>query len=228
MKEKKEKEPYVAPDRPGYRTVDLTTRFGMGNILGTVLAAVLFGACAGIAFLLFGHGLMDRLDTLDDEFVVPVGSWIVGFGVKAYTAVVIAKILYVVAWVLFIMLLSFIHEVIHVSTWAIFLGKNRKKGMLSMGIHGLTPYARCSCDTSVPGTFWGALMPMIVLGLIPFIIACIIGSPLLAIEGAFGLSAGGGDLLSGAKMVKYLRVKGAVAADSPERLGCVVYIPESA
>ena len=87
-----------------------------------------------------------------------------------------------------------VHELIHGLTWAYF-AKNGWKS-ISFGVMWkmLTPYCHCDEPMSIPGYMCGAMMPCIVLGVIPAVAALFIGSlPLLA-WGVFFIAAAGGDI----------------------------------
>ena len=87
-----------------------------------------------------------------------------------------------------------VHELIHGLTWAYF-AKNGWKS-ISFGVMWkmLTPYCHCDEPMSIPGYMCGAMMPCVVLGVIPAVVALFIGSlPLLA-WGVFFIAAAGGDI----------------------------------
>lgn len=87
-----------------------------------------------------------------------------------------------------------VHELIHGLTWTYF-AKNGWKS-ISFGVMWkmLTPYCHCDEPMSIPGYMCGAMMPCVVLGVIPAVVALFIGSlPLLA-WGVFFIAAAGGDI----------------------------------
>jgi len=87
-----------------------------------------------------------------------------------------------------------VHELIHGLTWTCF-AKNGWKS-ISFGVMWkmLTPYCHCDEPMSIPGYMCGAMMPCVVLGVIPAVVALFIGSlPLLA-WGVFFIAAAGGDI----------------------------------
>ena len=87
-----------------------------------------------------------------------------------------------------------VHELIHGLTWACYAKSGWKS--ISFGVMWklLTPYCHCDEPMHIPGYMMGAMMPCIILGVIPAIVALFIGSlPLLA-WGVFFIAAAAGDI----------------------------------
>ena len=87
-----------------------------------------------------------------------------------------------------------VHELIHGITWSFFAPQGWKS--ISFGViwKMLTPYCHCDDPMRIPGYMLGAIMPCIVLGIIPSIVALCIGNfPLLA-WGIVFIAAAAGDL----------------------------------
>ena len=87
-----------------------------------------------------------------------------------------------------------VHELIHGLTWACYAKSGWKS--ISFGVMWklLTPYCHCDEPMHIPGYMMGAMMPCIVLGVIPAIAALFIGSlPMLA-WGIFFIAAAAGDI----------------------------------
>ena len=87
-----------------------------------------------------------------------------------------------------------VHELLHGITWA-YYAKNGWKS-ISFGVkwEWLTPYCHCSEPLSKRAYLIGALIPLLVLGLIPAIISLFIGNMLLLIFGAVFISGAIGDI----------------------------------
>ena len=87
-----------------------------------------------------------------------------------------------------------VHELIHGATWACFAKSGWRS--ISFGVMWklLTPYCHCSEPMRIPGYMWGAMMPCIVLGIIPSIAALFIGSLPLLVWGIFFIAAAAGDI----------------------------------
>ena len=87
-----------------------------------------------------------------------------------------------------------VHELIHGLTWAFYAKSGWKS--ISFGViwKMLTPYCHCSEPMHIPGYMAGAMMPCVILGVIPAIVALFVGSlPLLA-WGVFFIAAAAGDI----------------------------------
>ena len=87
-----------------------------------------------------------------------------------------------------------VHELIHGATWAYYAPSGWKS--ISFGIMWkmLTPYCHCDEPMNIPGYMMGAMMPCVILGVIPSIVAMFIGNlPLLAL-GIFFIAAAAGDI----------------------------------
>lgn len=111
-----------------------------------------------------------------------------------------------------------VHELIHGATWAIFA----KKGFRSMKFGILkeyyTPYCHCKEPLQVKAYTIGAIMPAVILGFIPSIIAISIGSFGLLLFGIFFTIAAMGDF-----MIIYLiyrESKNTWVQDHPSEAGC--------
>ena len=87
-----------------------------------------------------------------------------------------------------------VHELIHGITWACYAPSGWKS--ISFGVMWklLTPYCHCDEPMHIPGYMMGAMMPCVILGVIPSIVAMFIGNlPLLA-WGILFIAAAAGDI----------------------------------
>lgn len=82
------------------------------------------------------------------------------------------------AYIIFLVLIL-VHEFIHGITWAFFSPKGWKSISFGFIAEYLTPYCSCNEPMKKHQIIIGALMPTIVLGFVPGIIAIFIGSSLL-------------------------------------------------
>ena len=87
-----------------------------------------------------------------------------------------------------------VHELIHGLTWACYAKRGWKSISFGVMWKMLTPYCHCDEPLSIPGYMMGAMMPCIVLGIIPSIVALFIGSLPLLVWGIFFISAAAGDI----------------------------------
>lgn len=113
------------------------------------------------------------------------------------------------------------HELIHGLTWACFSKGGWKS--ISFGIiwKMLTPY--CHCDQPLPLRAYliGCLMPLIVLGLVPWIVGLCFGMGLLIIWGVIFIACAAGDILIAWKLRH--EPPTATILDHPTEAGCTVY-----
>jgi hypothetical protein len=114
-----------------------------------------------------------------------------------------------------------LHEAIHGLAWVI-LGR-RPLSDVRFGFQWktITPYAHLQVAVPATAYRWGAAMPAMILGLLPYLVGLILSQGLLAWLGLFFIFTGGGDLL----VLWLLRgVDGdALTEDHPSRAGCYVY-----
>ena len=98
----------------------------------------------------------------------------------------------IVLLILAIIALTIAHEFVHGITWSLFSEHGMKDIEFGIMWNTLSPY--CTCASALPRSSYiiGALMPLVVTGLVPTVIALAIGSPwLLALGFVMTLSAGG-------------------------------------
>ena len=113
------------------------------------------------------------------------------------------------------------HELIHGLTWSIFAGNGFKSIKFGVLWKMITPYCHCKEPLRVDHYITGAIMPAIILGLIPAIAAIFIGNFILLLFGMFFTLAASGDFL----IIHALRKvkKDAYVEDHPSEAGCYVY-----
>jgi len=114
-----------------------------------------------------------------------------------------------------------LHEIIHGITWAKFAKAGFKSIKFGVLWKMLTPYCHCKEALNVKQYIIGAIMPAIILGIIPSVIAIIIGNLGLLIFGMFFTLAAGGDLL----MINLIRKENSsdLVQDHPSEVGCYIY-----
>lgn len=118
-----------------------------------------------------------------------------------------------------------LHELLHGAAWAYY--GQKQLSAITFGVHWatLTPYAHCREALTVEAYRIGALVPAIVLGLLPSLLAVFGGIPWLLFPGILFSAAAGGDLL----IIWLLRKERgtSMVLDHPDRAGCIVYDPPS-
>jgi hypothetical protein len=113
-----------------------------------------------------------------------------------------------------------IHEGIHALAWSAFGRMPLKRIRFGFQASTLTPYAHALDPMPARAYRLGALMPALLLGVLPFAVGVAISSVSLALYGMIFVFAAGGDLL-----ILWL-IRGvdprALVLDHPSRAGCIV------
>ena len=91
--------------------------------------------------------------------------------------------------------LVFVHEGLHGVTWALFAENGFKDIEFGLMKELLTPYCTCAAPLKKGQYILGALMPLIVLGLIPTVAGILSGSLFWTIIGLMMILSAGGDML---------------------------------
>ena len=122
------------------------------------------------------------------------------------------------------LVLIVVHELIHGVCWSIFTPHHFKDVEFGVMRSSLTPYCTCLVPLGKKQYIFGAVMPLLVLGILPMIVAIIIGNPDLLFLGILMADGGAGDIMiirrvlgyrSGAKEIVYM--------DHPTEAGGVVF-----
>ena len=113
------------------------------------------------------------------------------------------------------------HELIHGLAWSIFARNGFKSIKFGVLWKIITPYCHCKEPLRVDHYITGAIMPAIILGLIPAIAAIFVGNFILLLFGMFLTLAACSDFL----IIHALRKekKDAYVEDHPSEAGCYVY-----
>lgn len=130
-------------------------------------------------------------------------------------------------FVLFIVIFAALvlaHELIHGITWAIFAEHHFKDIEMGFMKEYLTPYCTCKVPLSKGAYIAGALMPLIVLGIIPTVIGIVCGSFLLLLLGLIMIISAGGDMIIVWLLLRYKsNSKDILLFDHPTQAGSVVF-----
>ena len=121
-----------------------------------------------------------------------------------------------------IMILGIVlHELIHGITWAKFAKEGFKSIKFGVLWKMLTPYCHCKEALNVRQYIIGAISPAIIMGIVPAIIAIMIGNLGLLIFGIFFTMAAGGDFL----ILNLIRKENSsdLVQDHPSEAGCYIY-----
>jgi hypothetical protein len=188
----------------GYKEEKLTIDLVKANIYGLLILipiAVIYGLPY---FFIWGDEIGVRNSTSWEPSLIP--------GTKPA-----GSILILISLVLGIIL----HELIHGITWYFFTEDGFKSIKFGILKQMATPYCHCKEPLQVYAYVLGAIMPAIILGLIPAVIATVIGNLGLLILAAFFTMAAIGDLM----IINLLRKEKGVSfvLDHPSEAGCFVY-----
>ena len=178
----------------GYARVDLTVGIVFANVVAIVVMVVLF-AIALPTFLMLHP---------ECDFVLSLQSLLI----------------FIVA----IFALTAVHELIHGLTWSFFAPGGFKDIEFGIMKDSFTPYCTCGAPLAKGPYILGALMPLIVLGIIPTIVAYATGSMLLLYIGIVMIAAAMGDVLI---VIEILRHKTDATEillfDHPTEAGSVIF-----
>ena len=121
-----------------------------------------------------------------------------------------------------LLLLTVVHELIHGVTWSRFT-KSFKDIEFGVIWKYLTPYCTCSEPLGKWQYITGALMPGLLLGIVPCIIGCIATDILFLAAGVLMTIAAGGDILIAKMILGNKASKKALYLDHPTEVGLVVF-----
>ena len=117
-----------------------------------------------------------------------------------------------------------VHEGIHGLTWSIFAENHLKDIEFGFMKEYLTPYCSCACPLTKGAYLLGALMPLVILGLIPTIIAIVIGHWWMLWIGFVMTISAGGDVIIAWKVIFHRSAAREVLyCDHPTQAGVVVF-----
>lgn len=113
-----------------------------------------------------------------------------------------------------------VHELLHGITWS--LAGKKPLSAVEFGVlwKALTPYAHCKVPLAIGAYRAGVVMPGVLLGLLPMVVALLTGAGWAMLFGMFFALAAGGDFLM---MLLTRKVRaGDLVEDHPTKLGCYV------
>lgn len=120
--------------------------------------------------------------------------------------------------------LTVVHELIHGITWGVFAKSHWKAISFGFIVQYVTPYCSCKDPLKKYQIILGALMPTIVLGIIPGIAAIFMGNTVVWLLAMFMIVGGGGDMACVVKVLMYRsHRKDKLYIDHPYELGIVAF-----
>ncbi|MBE7635139.1 MULTISPECIES: DUF3267 domain-containing protein [Tenacibaculum] len=114
-----------------------------------------------------------------------------------------------------------IHELIHGITWSLFSKKGLKSIKYGVLWKKLTPYCHCKEPLLLKNYILGAIMPAVILGIIPAVYSIISGNLVIFGFAIFFTMGAIGDFLIIKLIIKENR--NSFALDHPSELGCFIY-----
>lgn len=120
--------------------------------------------------------------------------------------------------------LTVVHELIHGAVWSLFCENGWKDIDFGFITQYLTPY--CTCATPLPRWSYveGALAPLVILGIVPYIAGLYSGSIFVFFLGIIMILAAGGDIMLTIKLLRF-KAQGeeVLIYDHPTEAGSVVF-----
>ena len=124
--------------------------------------------------------------------------------------------------ILFVLIVA--HELIHGLSWAIFAEHHGKDIEFGFMKQYLTPYCTCKVPLSKGQYIFGALMPLIALGILPMIAGILMGSMPVLPMGIIMADSAAGDILVVWKILRYTSAaESFVYIDHPTQAGGVIF-----
>ena len=118
-----------------------------------------------------------------------------------------------------------VHELIHGLTWSLFSEHHFKDIEFGFMKEFLTPYCTCTIPLSKSQYIWGALMPCILLGILPTALGILLGSSLWFWIGIVMILAAGGDIMIVMKVMAFKKQNESneiLVYDHPTQAGSVI------
>lgn len=120
--------------------------------------------------------------------------------------------------------LIFVHELVHGLAWVIF--SHNRLDDIEFGVMWkyLMPYCTCKQPLELGPYVAGGLAPLVLLGVVPFVIGIAIGNLPVTILGAFMALSATGDVMIVAKLLRFRTdAREVVTFDHPTEAGSVIF-----
>lgn len=119
------------------------------------------------------------------------------------------------------LILSVLHELVHGFVWHLYCDKKWKSIQFGIVLKLLTPYCHCKELLNVQQYRLGTIAPLLVTGILPYIISLIFGNFILMAISIFMVIGAGGDVTILLLLMK--EKSSAIICDHPSLCGCVLY-----
>lgn len=124
--------------------------------------------------------------------------------------------------ILYILVFGIIsHELLHGITWALMTKGGFKQLKFGINLKHLAPYAHFKKPLKVKSYLLGALMPLLILGIIPAIVGIASGDGFYLLFGLFFTWAATGDIIASIRLFNL--PMNSFVQDHPEKLGFIIY-----
>lgn len=178
----------------GYRRVELTVSIVKANIFAVVLLIPLLIAGGGL-FFLRNQSMSGGLGKMNPLL---------------FAALFFAMIV--------------VHELIHGLSWSLFAENHWKDIEFGFMKQYLTPYCTCGVPLKKGSYIFGALTPLVLLGILPMIAGILTNSLGLLLLGVIMADAAAGDILIVWKILRYRSEAGTIVyIDHPTQAGGVIF-----
>ena len=179
--------------RAGYVRKELTVGIMYANVFAVVLVIPVAAVCLGLFFLVNRGG---------GSFFAPGGFFV---------------------FCVLLLVLIVVHELIHGITWAAFAEHGWKDIEFGIMWQYLTPYCTCTVPLGKTQYIIGALMPLLVLGILPAAAGILFGSFGAVLMGIIMIDAAAGDILIVRNILQYKAAGTVVYMDHPTQAGGVIF-----
>lgn len=178
----------------GYSRVDLTVSIVKANIFAVLLL---------IPLAVIGVG----------GYLLRNGNLISSYRTGSFALMLIVFLVFIV-----------VHELIHGASWALFTEHGFKDIEFGFMKQYMTPYCTCLVPLTKKQYIIGALMPLIVLGILPMALGILIGSLPLLLVGILMVDSAAGDIMIVWMILKYRsQAREIVYMDHPTQAGGVIF-----
>ena len=182
-------------EQKGYKKTELTVSIVKANIFALILGIPVFAAGLGLFFLKFGKNGFTSMTFR--EFII----WIIGLFV-----------------------ITALHEFIHGFTWGLYSEHYFSDIEFGFMKKYLTPYCTCTEPLSKRAYVAGALMPLIVLGILPAAASMFNGSYIMLLTGLIMIVAAAGDIMIAYYILTYRTgAEEVLYYDHPTMAGGVIF-----